>query len=130
MCFFIEFVYKVDYINGLQYDEPSLHPWDEAYLIMANDHFDVCLDSIYKNLLSIFALMFIKEIVLNFSQKKESSPMLIDWQDYCSKLSILMKAIYRFNEILIKILSQFFIELVQFVNSLQITTKKKHDSKN
>jgi len=31
----------VDYIDGFPYIESSLHPWDEAYLIMVNDHFDV-----------------------------------------------------------------------------------------
>jgi hypothetical protein len=35
-----EFVYIVDYIDGFPYIEPSLHPWDEAYLIMMDDHFD------------------------------------------------------------------------------------------
>ena len=39
--FFFEFVYIVDYVGGFQYIEPSLHPWDEAYLIMMDDHFGV-----------------------------------------------------------------------------------------
>jgi hypothetical protein len=47
--FFFEFVYIVDYIDGVPYIEPSLHPWDEAYLIMIDDHFDVFLDSVYEN---------------------------------------------------------------------------------
>ena len=34
----------MDYINGFLYIEPSLHPWDEAYLIVVNDSFDVFLD--------------------------------------------------------------------------------------
>jgi hypothetical protein len=34
----------VDYVHGFPYIEPFLHPWDEAYLIMVNDHFDVFLD--------------------------------------------------------------------------------------
>ena len=51
MCvfFFSEFVYVVDYVDGFPYIEPSLHTWDEAYLIMMDDHFDVFLDSIFKN---------------------------------------------------------------------------------
>ena len=49
MVFFFEFVYAVDYIDGFRYIEPSLHPWDEAYLIMADDCFDVFLDSVGKN---------------------------------------------------------------------------------
>jgi hypothetical protein len=33
----------VDYIDGFSYTEPSLHPWDKAYLIMVDDIFDVFL---------------------------------------------------------------------------------------
>jgi len=39
----------VDYIDGFPYTELSLHPWDEAYLIMMNECFDVFLDSVCKN---------------------------------------------------------------------------------
>ena len=38
-------VYVVEYIDGFPYIKPSLHPWDKAYLIMIDDHFDVFLDS-------------------------------------------------------------------------------------
>jgi hypothetical protein len=58
--FFFEFVYVVDYINGLL----SLHPWVKAYLVVVNDLFDVFLDSIC--LLRIFASVFISEIGLKF----------------------------------------------------------------
>jgi hypothetical protein len=34
MVVFFEFVYRVDCIDGFPYIEPSLHPWDEAFLIM------------------------------------------------------------------------------------------------
>ena len=47
--FFSEFGYVVEYFDGFLYIEPSLHPWDEAYLIVVNDHFDVFLDSVGKN---------------------------------------------------------------------------------
>jgi hypothetical protein len=40
----------VDYVDGFMFIKPSLHPWDEANLIMMDDHFDVFLDSICKNL--------------------------------------------------------------------------------
>ena len=33
MIFFFEFVYMVNYANGFSYNEPTLHPWDEADLI-------------------------------------------------------------------------------------------------
>jgi hypothetical protein len=36
----------MDYIDGFSYIQLSLHPWDEAYLIMVNDVFDVFLDSV------------------------------------------------------------------------------------
>jgi hypothetical protein len=56
----------VDYVDGFLYIEPSLHFWDEVYLIMTDDHFDVFLDS-GRILLSIFASIFIREIGLKFS---------------------------------------------------------------
>ena len=46
---FFELVYTVDNVNGFSYIEPSLHPWNEAYLIMMDDHFDVFLDSVWEN---------------------------------------------------------------------------------
>jgi hypothetical protein len=42
--FFFAFVYIVDYIDGFPYIVPSLHFWDEAYLVMVDDCFDVTLD--------------------------------------------------------------------------------------
>ena len=52
--FFFKFVFMVKYIGGFSYVELSLHPWDEAYLIMVNYVFDVFLDSVSYILLSIF----------------------------------------------------------------------------
>jgi hypothetical protein len=46
VVFFFEFVYILDYIDGFPYIELSLNPWDEAYLIMVDDCFDVLLDSV------------------------------------------------------------------------------------
>ena len=54
MIFFFEFVYIVDYIDGFSYIETTLHPWDEAYLIMVNDVFDVFLDFVCKNFIEYF----------------------------------------------------------------------------
>jgi hypothetical protein len=60
MGFVFEFVYIVGYINGFPYIKPSLHPWDEAYLIMIDDPFDVLFWIRFARiLLSIFALIFI-----------------------------------------------------------------------
>ncbi|ERE71790.1 hypothetical protein H671_6g15487 [Cricetulus griseus] len=44
----------VDYIDGFSYVEPSLHPWDEAYLIMVDDFSDVFLDSICQYFIEYF----------------------------------------------------------------------------
>ena len=67
MILVFEFVYMVDYLDGFPYVKPSLHTRDEAHLVMMNDRFDVFLDSVCKNLLSIFASMLISEIGLKFS---------------------------------------------------------------
>ena len=56
MCFFFEFLYTMESIDGFPYIEPSLHPWDEAYLIMVDDHFDVFLDSVCKNFIKYFCI--------------------------------------------------------------------------
>ena len=48
------FLYTVDYIDGFPYIEPSLHPWDEAHLIMIDDRFDVFLDSVCENYIEYF----------------------------------------------------------------------------
>jgi hypothetical protein len=46
----------VDYIDGFLYIEPSLHPWDEAYLIMIDDVFDVFLDLVCKYFIEYFCI--------------------------------------------------------------------------
>ena len=56
MVFFFEFVYIVDYIDGFPYIIPSLQLWDEAYLIMVDDHFDMFLDSVSKNFIEYFCI--------------------------------------------------------------------------
>jgi hypothetical protein len=65
--FSFESVYILGYTDGFLYIEPSLHPWDEAYLIMMDDPFDVYLDSVCANFMSIFASIFIRKIGLKFS---------------------------------------------------------------
>ena len=46
----------MDYIDGFPYIKPSLHPWDEAYLVMMDDHFDVFLDSVCKDFIEYFCI--------------------------------------------------------------------------
>ena len=48
-CFVFGFLYVVDYVAVFPYIELSLSPWDEAYLIVMNDHCDVFLNSVDKN---------------------------------------------------------------------------------
>jgi hypothetical protein len=67
MTFFFEFVYIMYYIDEFSYFETSLHRWNEVYLILLNNDFNVFLDTICKILLSIFASKFRNEIVLKFS---------------------------------------------------------------
>ena len=64
MVSFFEFVYVVDYIDGFLYIEPSLHPWDEAYLIMVDDHLMCSWIRLATILLNIFASVFIRGIAL------------------------------------------------------------------
>jgi hypothetical protein len=46
----------VGYVNGFSYIETTLHPWDEVYLIVMNDGFDVFLDSVCKNFTEYFCI--------------------------------------------------------------------------
>ena len=56
MVFVFEFVYIVDYVDGLLYIKLYLHPWNEAYLIMIYDRFDVFLDTVCKNFIEYFCI--------------------------------------------------------------------------
>ena len=63
-----DLVHRTDYIDRFLYIEPSLHPWEEAYLIMVKDCLDVFLDSRFSRiLLNIFESMFMRKIGLKFS---------------------------------------------------------------
>jgi len=62
----LAFVYIVDYVDEFLYIKPFLHPWDEIYLIMMDDCFDVFLDLVYKNFIEYFASIFIRELGLKF----------------------------------------------------------------
>jgi hypothetical protein len=46
----------VDYVNEFVYIEPTLHPWDEAYLVIVTDGFEVFLDSVCKNFIEYFCI--------------------------------------------------------------------------
>ena len=67
MNFDFEFVYIVDYVDRFAYIKLSLHPWDEAYLIMMVIVLMCSWIRFARILLSIFAPIFIREIGLKFS---------------------------------------------------------------
>ena len=56
MVFVFMFVYILDYVDGFPYIEPSLHPWNETYLVRLDDCFDVFLDSVSKNFIEDFCI--------------------------------------------------------------------------
>jgi hypothetical protein len=43
------YFFPLSYVDGFLYIEPTLPPWDEAYLIMMDDRFDVFLDLVCEN---------------------------------------------------------------------------------
>lgn len=49
-------LYIVDHFDEFLYFELFLHPWDEAYIIMMNDHFDVYFGSVFKNFIEYFCI--------------------------------------------------------------------------
>jgi hypothetical protein len=56
VVFVFEYFYIVDYVDGFPYIELSLHPWNESYLIMMDDHFNVFLDSVFENCIEYFGI--------------------------------------------------------------------------
>ena len=44
----------------ISYIKPSLHPWDEAYLVMMDDHFNVFLDSVCKDFIEYLCIVIHK----------------------------------------------------------------------
>ena len=65
MVFVFEFVYIVDYIDGFLFIEPTLHPRDEAYLVMMDHHFDVFLDLVCEDFIENF-FYFLKFFIRYF----------------------------------------------------------------
>jgi hypothetical protein len=61
VVFVFEFAYKVDYINGFPNVERALHLWDEAYLFMMDDCFEVFLVSAGKNIIEYFCIIIEEE---------------------------------------------------------------------
>jgi hypothetical protein len=56
VVFVFEFVCIMDYVDGLSYIKPSLHLWNETYLVRMDDCFGVFLDSGSKNFIEDFCI--------------------------------------------------------------------------
>jgi hypothetical protein len=56
LVIFFEFGYIMYYIHGYLHIEPSLHPWDEAYLIVVNDSFDMFLELSFNIFIECFCI--------------------------------------------------------------------------
>ena len=54
-------------MDGFPYIEPSLHPWNETYLVRMDGCFDVFLDSVSENFIEYFCIDIHREIGLKFS---------------------------------------------------------------
>ena len=54
VVFVFEFVYILDYVDEFPYIAPSLHPWDEIYLVRMDDCFDLFLDSVCEDFIEYF----------------------------------------------------------------------------
>ena len=54
--FYFEFICVVDCIDRFPYFEQSLHPWEDPYLIVANDRFDVFLDLVCENFIEYLCI--------------------------------------------------------------------------
>jgi hypothetical protein len=56
--FVFQFAYIVDYVDLFPYINPSLHPRDEAYLIIIDDLCDMFLDSVCMDFIEYFLHWF------------------------------------------------------------------------
>ena len=56
MVFPSQFVYMVDYLDGFLYVEPSLHLWDETYLVTVEDFSDVFLVLVCQYFIEYFCI--------------------------------------------------------------------------
>ena len=86
MVFVFEFVYIVNYVDGFSYIKLPLCPWDEAYLVMMHDSFDVFLDSFCRDFLEYFCT--------NIHKKNWSEVLFLCWNfvwfRYQSKCSFIL----------------------------------------
>jgi hypothetical protein len=58
-------------VSAFLYIDPSLHPWDKAYMTVVNDGSDEFLDSVYKN--------FIEYFCINIHSQDQSEVLSFSW---------------------------------------------------
>ena len=63
--------YFSDYIDSFPYIKPSLHPWDVAFLVLMDDHFDVFLDLVFED--------FIENIFIDIHKENWSEVFFLRW---------------------------------------------------
>jgi len=68
--FSLSFFYIVDNVVGFPYMEPYLHPWDEAYLIMMDNCFNMFLG---------FSENFIEYFCINIHKGNMSEILFLCW---------------------------------------------------
>jgi hypothetical protein len=56
MVFVLDFVYMLHYVDWFVNVLPSLYPWNEIYLFMVSDLFNVLLDSVTKYFIEDFQI--------------------------------------------------------------------------
>ena len=61
------FIYCIMLMDFHLYVKPSLHQWDEVFLIRVNDHFDMFLYSVCKNFIVYFTPILMKKNVFILS---------------------------------------------------------------
>ncbi|ERE69570.1 hypothetical protein H671_6g17041 [Cricetulus griseus] len=105
----------VDYIDGFSYVEPSLHPWNEAYLIMVDDFSDMFLDSVLQYFIEYFSIdvhevywsvvLFLSHIFVWLGYQSDCSLVERVWQYlicfYCAE---------QFEEYWYQLLFEFLVE--------------------
>jgi hypothetical protein len=79
----------VDYFDEISYIEPSLHLWDETYLINVDDAFDVLLDSCYEYFCTIVhkrnwsEILFLCWVFVCFRYQGEFGLIELVWKSSC-----------------------------------------------
>jgi hypothetical protein len=69
----------VEYVDRFPYIETSLHHWDDTYLIVVDDRFDMFLDSFGNNFIEYFCISV---------HKGDSSEVLFVWSLYGLGMSV------------------------------------------